>query len=144
MIYCAVCLDMWWYSITMISSSFLYYEMFWNMMLSRMKLFTKSFGIEFCIEMRIFSLPDEVLWVLYTSRWVDSIVMVLMKFLFCVGKVEASTNQVAEQQMPAYNLPSKILCRVVHVHLKVWLYRSWIVEYIGYMKLVVCVDFSSD
>lgn len=35
--------------------------------------------------------------------------------------MEASTNQVAEQQMPAYDLPSKILCRVVHVHLKVCL-----------------------
>ncbi|XP_074375564.1 auxin response factor 2B-like isoform X2 [Apium graveolens] len=35
-----------------------------------------------------------------------------------IEQVEASTNQVAEQQMPAYNLPSKILCRVVHVHLK--------------------------
>lgn len=33
--------------------------------------------------------------------------------------MEASTNQVAEQQMPVYNIPSKILCRVVNVNLKV-------------------------
>ncbi|KAL8117515.1 hypothetical protein AgCh_015417 [Apium graveolens] len=35
-----------------------------------------------------------------------------------IEQVEASTNQVAEQQMPVYNLPSKILCRVVNVNLK--------------------------
>ncbi|CAD5177622.1 unnamed protein product [Musa acuminata subsp. malaccensis] len=33
-------------------------------------------------------------------------------------QVEASTNQVADQQMPVYNLPWKILCRVMNVHLK--------------------------
>jgi hypothetical protein len=33
--------------------------------------------------------------------------------------VEASTNQVADQQMPLYNLLPKILCRVVNVQLKV-------------------------
>ncbi|KAJ6418012.1 hypothetical protein OIU84_001406 [Salix udensis] len=33
-------------------------------------------------------------------------------------QVEASTNQVADQQMPVYNLPPKILCRVVNVQLK--------------------------
>ncbi|KAH6799796.1 auxin response factor 2 [Perilla frutescens var. hirtella] len=32
--------------------------------------------------------------------------------------VEASTNQSADQQMPVYNLPPKILCRVVNVSLK--------------------------
>lgn len=35
-----------------------------------------------------------------------------------IEQVEASTNQVAEQQMPVYNIPSKILCRVVNVNLK--------------------------
>ncbi|KAM7471569.1 hypothetical protein LguiA_009752 [Lonicera macranthoides] len=35
-----------------------------------------------------------------------------------IEQVEASTNQVADQQMPVYDLPSKILCRVVNVHLK--------------------------
>lgn len=35
-----------------------------------------------------------------------------------IEQVEASTNQVADQQMPVYNLPSKILCRVINVHLK--------------------------
>ncbi|XWS37052.1 hypothetical protein CRYUN_Cryun19dG0010100 [Craigia yunnanensis] len=33
-------------------------------------------------------------------------------------QVEASTNQVADQQMPVYSLPSKILCRVINVQLK--------------------------
>ncbi|CDP16569.1 unnamed protein product [Coffea canephora] len=32
--------------------------------------------------------------------------------------VEASTNQVADQAMPVYNLPWKILCRVINVQLK--------------------------
>ncbi|XVF54769.1 hypothetical protein PTKIN_Ptkin05aG0208500 [Pterospermum kingtungense] len=35
-----------------------------------------------------------------------------------IEQVEASTNQVADQQMPVYNLPSKILCRVINVQLK--------------------------
>nr|XP_009387026.1 PREDICTED: auxin response factor 23 isoform X3 [Musa acuminata subsp. malaccensis] len=35
-----------------------------------------------------------------------------------VEQVEASTNQVADQQMPVYNLPWKILCRVMNVDLK--------------------------
>ncbi|XP_020106700.1 auxin response factor 23-like isoform X2 [Ananas comosus] len=35
-----------------------------------------------------------------------------------IEQVEASTNQVADQQMPVYNLPWKILCRVMNVELK--------------------------
>ncbi|CAI9113737.1 OLC1v1014403C3 [Oldenlandia corymbosa var. corymbosa] len=35
-----------------------------------------------------------------------------------IEQVEASTNQVAEQAMPLYNLPWKILCRVINVQLK--------------------------
>ncbi|CAN1317965.1 Auxin response factor 2 [Linum perenne] len=35
-----------------------------------------------------------------------------------IEQVEASTNQVADQQMPLYNLPPKILCRVLNVELK--------------------------
>nr|XP_043608784.1 auxin response factor 2A-like [Erigeron canadensis] len=35
-----------------------------------------------------------------------------------IEQVEASTNQVADQQMPMYNLPAKILCRVVNVQLR--------------------------
>ncbi|EEF51702.1 Auxin response factor, putative [Ricinus communis] len=35
-----------------------------------------------------------------------------------IEQVEASTNQLADQQMPVYNLPSKILCRVINVQLK--------------------------
>ncbi|KAI7725849.1 hypothetical protein M8C21_024779 [Ambrosia artemisiifolia] len=35
-----------------------------------------------------------------------------------IEQVEASTNQVADQQMPVYNLPAKILCRVLTVQLK--------------------------
>ncbi|XP_027342513.1 auxin response factor 2B isoform X3 [Abrus precatorius] len=35
-----------------------------------------------------------------------------------IEQVEASTNQVAEQHMPVYDLPPKILCRVINVMLK--------------------------
>ncbi|KAK9684349.1 hypothetical protein RND81_10G203900 [Saponaria officinalis] len=35
-----------------------------------------------------------------------------------IEQVEASTNQVADQQMPIYDLPWKILCRVIDVQLK--------------------------
>ncbi|KAI8544084.1 hypothetical protein RHMOL_Rhmol08G0268100 [Rhododendron molle] len=35
-----------------------------------------------------------------------------------IEQVEASTNQVSDQEMPVYNLPSKILCRVINVQLK--------------------------
>ncbi|GAB2289349.1 Auxin response factor 2A [Dionaea muscipula] len=35
-----------------------------------------------------------------------------------IEQVEASTNQAADQQMPVYNLPWKILCRVLTVQLK--------------------------
>ncbi|KAK4488932.1 hypothetical protein RD792_004722 [Penstemon davidsonii] len=35
-----------------------------------------------------------------------------------IEQVEASTNQSADQQMPVYNLPPKILCRVANVRLK--------------------------
>ncbi|KAI4343553.1 hypothetical protein L6164_010889 [Bauhinia variegata] len=35
-----------------------------------------------------------------------------------IEQVEASTNQVADQHMPVYDLPSKILCRVINVMLK--------------------------
>lgn len=34
-------------------------------------------------------------------------------------QIEASMNQRTDQQMPAYDLPSKILCRVINVLLKV-------------------------
>ncbi|KAJ6823676.1 auxin response factor 2-like isoform X1 [Iris pallida] len=35
-----------------------------------------------------------------------------------IEQVEASTNQVADDQMPVYSLPPKILCRVINVELK--------------------------
>ncbi|XP_057474375.1 auxin response factor 2B-like [Actinidia eriantha] len=35
-----------------------------------------------------------------------------------IEQVEASTNQVSDQEMPVYNLPSKVLCRVINVQLK--------------------------
>ncbi|KAJ6825749.1 auxin response factor 2-like isoform X1 [Iris pallida] len=35
-----------------------------------------------------------------------------------IEQVEASTNQLADDQMPVYNLPPKILCRVINVELK--------------------------
>lgn len=51
-------------------------------------------------------------------------------FLFWVSddfwflQLEASTNQELNQQIPLFNLPSKILCRVVHIHLLVLCFRS--------------------
>lgn len=39
--------------------------------------------------------------------------------VWVVLKVEASTNQIADQQMPVYDLRWKILCRVMNVELKV-------------------------
>ncbi|KAK4402027.1 Auxin response factor 1 [Sesamum angolense] len=33
-------------------------------------------------------------------------------------KLEASTHQGLDQQLPSFNLPSKILCKVMHVHLR--------------------------
>ncbi|XP_043723941.1 auxin response factor 1-like [Telopea speciosissima] len=33
-------------------------------------------------------------------------------------QLEASTHQGLDQEMPSFNLPSKILCKVVHVHLR--------------------------
>lgn len=47
-----------------------------------------------------------------------SLLSELLNF-FSEIQVAASTNQVADQQMPVYNLPAKILCRVVNVLLKV-------------------------
>ncbi|KAG0489928.1 hypothetical protein HPP92_006791 [Vanilla planifolia] len=35
-----------------------------------------------------------------------------------IEQVEASTNQLADHQLPVYDLPSKLLCRVVNVELK--------------------------
>ncbi|KAL1070767.1 hypothetical protein V6Z11_D11G045300 [Gossypium hirsutum] len=35
-----------------------------------------------------------------------------------IEQVEASTHQVSDQQMPVYDLPPKILCRVINVQLK--------------------------
>lgn len=34
-------------------------------------------------------------------------------------QLEASMHQISEQQMPSFNLPSKILCKVVNVQLRV-------------------------
>ncbi|KAE8661707.1 Auxin response factor 23 [Hibiscus syriacus] len=65
---------------------------------------------------------------LYTELWracAGSLVTVPREgervFYFPQGhieQVEASTNQVSDQNMPMYNLPSKILCRVINVQLK--------------------------
>ncbi|XP_055825060.1 auxin response factor 2B [Solanum dulcamara] len=65
---------------------------------------------------------------LYTELWracAGSLVTVPCEgelvFYFPQGhieQVEASTNQASDHQMPVYNLPSKILCRVINVLLK--------------------------
>ena len=57
-------------------------------------------------------------------RWADLYIDLCFCFLFffscaCVLQLEASTNQGLDQHMPLFNLPSKILCRVVHVQLRV-------------------------
>lgn len=51
----------------------------------------------------------------FTSWALISVVVVVV----VSNQVEASTNQVADHQMPVYNLPAKILCRVVNLELKV-------------------------
>lgn len=43
---------------------------------------------------------------------------------FAPFQVEAYTNEEANRQMPSYGLPYKILCRVVNVQLKVFLFLS--------------------
>jgi len=45
--------------------------------------------------------------------------VVLSYACFFIVQLEASMNQGLEQQMPSFNLPSKILCKVVNVHLRV-------------------------
>lgn len=40
-------------------------------------------------------------------------------------QLEASLNQELNQQIPQFNLPSKILCRVVHIQLLVIPYYLW-------------------
>ncbi|XP_076922585.1 auxin response factor 2B-like [Bidens hawaiensis] len=52
-----------------------------------------------------------------------------------IEQVEASTNQAAEQQMPMYNLPSKILCRVINVHLRAELESDEVFAQITLMPL---------
>lgn len=58
-----------------------------------------------------------------------------LPWAFCTNGVvlqlEASMNQELNQQIPQFNLPSKILCRVVHVRLLVYL--------ISYPCFVVCL-----
>ncbi|KAK8967070.1 Auxin response factor 2 [Platanthera guangdongensis] len=47
-----------------------------------------------------------------------SVLIVVSDVAGAENQVEASTNQVADHKLPVYNLPSKILCRVVNVELK--------------------------
>ena len=55
--------------------------------------------------------------------------------------MEASTNQVADQQMPVYNLTPKILCRVVNVQLKVCEICLFVrVGFLRVLCLVVCLS----
>lgn len=45
--------------------------------------------------------------------------LILEGFFFFFFQLEASTNQELNQRIPHFNLPSKILCRVVHIQLLV-------------------------
>ena len=47
-------------------------------------------------------------------------------------QLEASTNQELNQRVPLFNLPSKILCRVIHTQLLVF-FRSLILVSFAYI-----------
>lgn len=53
--------------------------------------------------------------------------------------MEASTNQAAEQQMPLYDLPSKLLCRVINVDLKVGSFSHFI-DKVWFLSLELFVN----
>ncbi|KAF6146674.1 hypothetical protein GIB67_008960 [Kingdonia uniflora] len=54
-----------------------------------------------------------------TTHFESTVHDVLTMYRKIIGKEYASTNQVAEKQMPVYQLRSKILCCVIDVQLKV-------------------------
>ena len=56
-------------------------------------------------------------------------------------QLEASMHQGSEQQMPSFNLPSKILCKVVNVHLRVSVPLSAVFSLIWILLLLVCHAF---
>jgi hypothetical protein len=49
----------------------------------------------------------------------ELIFLLLFAAAACSSQVEASMNQVAQNQMRLYDLPAKLLCRVLNVELKV-------------------------
>ena len=51
--------------------------------------------------------------------WGSASGLELMRSVLHNLQLEASTHQGLEQQMPSFNLPSKILCKVVNVELQV-------------------------
>lgn len=46
-------------------------------------------------------------------------------FIFLLLQLQASTNQELNQEIPHFNLPSKIFCRVVNIQLLVLLFDSF-------------------
>lgn len=56
-------------------------------------------------------------------------------------QLEASTNQELNQRIPLFNLPSKILCRVLHVQLLVFFSPSdlFIPCFYVFLLFVLCI-----
>ena len=53
------------------------------------------------------------------SKSGDYVYVLFMRFAMFGMQLQASTNQELDQRIPLFNLPSKILCRVVYIRLLV-------------------------
>lgn len=81
----------------------------------------------FCLENYVFhKFCGEMASILF---WLFPPIVLKERCLCMFHQVEASTNQVPEQQMKIYDLPSKILCRVLNVELKV---TFWALSFLQY------------
>ena len=56
-------------------------------------------------------------------------------------QLEASMHQGIEQQMPSFNLPSKILCKVVNVQLRVIYVIHILLSHNEYFNFLAVVGF---
>lgn len=54
-------------------------------------------------------------------------------------QLEASMHQGLEQQMPSFNLPSKILCKVINIQRRVGWIPLYMIEF-PYFFFTKCVD----
>lgn len=72
----------------------------------------------------------------YSFSFLGSFMFTYLCPRFLLIQVEASTNQVSNQQMPAYDLSPKILCRVVNVQLKVLIqFHNFCVKHAALLNL---------